>query len=107
MKSALVEAPAAVSNSLLENLSQREIPSLYGLRGIAALAVVLYHYLLDTKLELNEAAFLLGYEDASSFFRAFFELLRILCFSSRRSFRYFAILLASILFPPPKWISVI
>jgi AraC-like DNA-binding protein len=28
-------------------------------------------YLLDTKLELNEAAFLLGYEDASSFFRAF------------------------------------
>jgi peptidoglycan/LPS O-acetylase OafA/YrhL len=41
---------AAVSNILLANLSQREIPSLYGLRGIAALTVVLYHYLLPTKL---------------------------------------------------------
>jgi AraC-like DNA-binding protein len=30
-----------------------------------------HHYLRDTQLELNEAAFLLGYTDASSFFRAF------------------------------------
>ena len=35
------------SNPLVVNLSKREIPSLYGLRGAAALAVVLYHYLLD------------------------------------------------------------
>ena len=33
-----------LSNSLLTNLSQREIPSLFGLRGMAALAVVIYHY---------------------------------------------------------------
>jgi len=32
-------------NALLANLSRREIPSLYGLRGIAALVVVFYHYL--------------------------------------------------------------
>ncbi len=31
-------------NSLLANLSRREIPSLFGLRGMAALAVVIYHY---------------------------------------------------------------
>jgi len=35
------------SNPLVVNLSKREIPSLHGLRGAAALAVVLYHYLLD------------------------------------------------------------
>ena len=29
------------------------------------------HYLKQTKVELNEAAFLLGFEDANSFFRAF------------------------------------
>ncbi len=29
------------------------------------------HYLLHSSLELNEAAYLLGYEDAHSFFRAF------------------------------------
>ncbi|MDY7093027.1 MAG: AraC family transcriptional regulator ligand-binding domain-containing protein [Acidobacteriota bacterium] len=29
------------------------------------------HYLLETSLELNETAYLLGYEDAHSFFRAF------------------------------------
>ena len=34
---------SAVS-SLLTNLSRREIPSLFGLRGMAALAVVVYHY---------------------------------------------------------------
>lgn len=34
---------------LRENMSRKEIPSLYGLRGIAAFTVVLYHYLLDTK----------------------------------------------------------
>lgn len=38
----LREQPSA--NSLLANLSQREIPSLFGLRGMAALAVVIYHY---------------------------------------------------------------
>lgn len=34
---------SAVS-SLLTNLSRHEIPSLFGLRGMAALAVVIYHY---------------------------------------------------------------
>jgi AraC-like DNA-binding protein len=29
------------------------------------------HYLLHSELQLNETAFLLGYTDASSFFRAF------------------------------------
>lgn len=38
----LREQPAA--RSLLANLSRREIPSLFGLRGMAALAVVIYHY---------------------------------------------------------------
>jgi peptidoglycan/LPS O-acetylase OafA/YrhL len=33
------------SNALVANLSKREIPSLHGLRGIAALVVVFYHYL--------------------------------------------------------------
>ena len=31
------------------------------------------HYLLHSSLELNETAYLLGYEDASSFFRAFHD----------------------------------
>jgi AraC-like DNA-binding protein len=31
------------------------------------------HYLLETSLELNETAYLLGYEDAHSFFRAFHD----------------------------------
>ena len=30
-----------------------------------------HHYLKQSTVELNEAAFLLGYEDANSFFRAF------------------------------------
>src|SRR5438093_12030750 len=30
-----------------------------------------YHYLKQNAVELNEAAYLLGYEDANSFFRAF------------------------------------
>ena len=30
-----------------------------------------HHYLKHSAVELNEAAFLLGYEDANSFFRAF------------------------------------
>jgi len=34
----------AAANSLLANLWRREIPSLFGLRGMAALAVVIYHY---------------------------------------------------------------
>jgi peptidoglycan/LPS O-acetylase OafA/YrhL len=39
----------AHSNPLKTNLSKREIPSLYGLRGAAALAVVFYHYLSQWK----------------------------------------------------------
>lgn len=31
------------------------------------------HYLLHSSLELTETAYLLGYEDANSFFRAFHE----------------------------------
>src|SRR5579863_5765607 len=31
------------------------------------------HYLLHSSRELNEAAYLLGYEDANSFFRAFHQ----------------------------------
>jgi len=31
----------------------------------------LHHYLKQRTMELNEAAFLLGFEDANSFFRAF------------------------------------
>jgi peptidoglycan/LPS O-acetylase OafA/YrhL len=42
---------ATMSHTLRANLSLREIPSLYGLRGIAALAVVVYHYLEGTRLE--------------------------------------------------------
>lgn len=34
------------SNPLFTNLSMREIPSLYGLRGAAALPVLVYHYTL-------------------------------------------------------------
>jgi AraC-like DNA-binding protein len=30
-----------------------------------------HHYLKHSTVELNEAAFLLGYEDSNSFFRAF------------------------------------
>jgi peptidoglycan/LPS O-acetylase OafA/YrhL len=40
--------PARDPNSFTANMSKREIPSLYGLRGVAALAVVFFHYLLDT-----------------------------------------------------------
>lgn len=40
----------AASNLLLDNLSKREIPSLFGLRGIAALVVVVYHYCLEWKV---------------------------------------------------------
>ena|ERR1700694_266684 len=31
------------------------------------------HYLMHSSLELNETAYLLGYEDANSFFRAFHQ----------------------------------
>jgi AraC-like DNA-binding protein len=31
------------------------------------------HYLLHSSLELNQIAYLLGYEDANSFFRAFHQ----------------------------------
>jgi AraC-like DNA-binding protein len=31
------------------------------------------HYLLHSSLELNDTAYLLGYEDAHSFFRAFHD----------------------------------
>lgn len=37
-------------NPLLTNLSKHEIPSLYGLRGVAALAVAVWHYLDSWKL---------------------------------------------------------
>ena len=37
------------SNALVSNLSMREIPSLNGLRGAAALIVVFYHYLENTR----------------------------------------------------------
>jgi peptidoglycan/LPS O-acetylase OafA/YrhL len=37
-------------NPLITNLSKREIPSLYGLRGVAALAVAVWHYLDSWKL---------------------------------------------------------
>src|ERR1700744_1594875 len=37
---------SAAINVLVTNLSRREIPSLYGLRGAAALTVVFYHYWL-------------------------------------------------------------
>src|ERR1700721_680344 len=40
----------AHSNALVSNLSMREIPSLNGLRGAAALIVVLYHYLENTRI---------------------------------------------------------
>jgi len=49
IREATASLTAAGSNPLLANLSQREIPSLYGLRGAAALAVVFYHYLQDWK----------------------------------------------------------
>lgn len=42
-----IPVEAGEANVLVTNLSKREIPSLYGLRGAAALAVLLYHYLLD------------------------------------------------------------
>jgi peptidoglycan/LPS O-acetylase OafA/YrhL len=38
-----ISAQSAHSNPLFANLSMREIPSLYGLRGAAALAVVFFH----------------------------------------------------------------
>ena len=47
----LVRADAnAGPNLLADNLLKREIPSLFGLRGIAALVVVVYHYCLDWKV---------------------------------------------------------
>lgn len=51
----LAPLPEALKNSqdgsFVSNLSKREIPSLNGLRGAAALAVVVWHYLLPLKLE--------------------------------------------------------
>lgn len=41
-------APTRSENPLLANLKKKEIPSLYGLRGIAALTVVLGHYSYGT-----------------------------------------------------------
>src|SRR5882672_3375434 len=38
------------SNLLVTNLQRREIPSLFGLRGAAALVVVVYHYCLEWKI---------------------------------------------------------
>ncbi len=45
-ESGLAPEKSGRTNPLLDNLSMHEIPSLYGLRGAAALAVVLYHYWL-------------------------------------------------------------
>ncbi len=42
--------PQPTSNPLIVNLSKREIPSLNGLRGMAALAVVVWHYLIPWNL---------------------------------------------------------
>ena len=42
--------PRAEANALVTSLSKREIPSLYGLRGVAAIVVVLYHYCIDWKI---------------------------------------------------------
>ena len=39
-----------VGNAFLVNLRKKEIPSLYGLRGIAALAVICSHYSSDTNV---------------------------------------------------------
>ena len=38
---------SSTENVLVANLSKREIPSLNGLRGLAALVVVVYHFLID------------------------------------------------------------
>lgn len=43
-------AEHAGSNPLLDNMRRREIPSLYGLRGAAALVVVIFHGLLNYNL---------------------------------------------------------
>jgi hypothetical protein len=43
------------------------------IRQIQARRELARHYLLHSSLELNETAYLLGYEDANSFFRAFHE----------------------------------
>ena len=42
--------PNVLPNILIDKLTMREIPSLYGLRGVAALVVVLYHYCIDWKV---------------------------------------------------------
>src|ERR1700736_5545523 len=42
-------------------------------RGSAIGLELAQHYLLHSSLELNETAYLLGYEDANSFFRAFHQ----------------------------------
>lgn len=46
----LVPVPAGGTNPFLANLNRHEIPSLYGLRGVAALAVVIWHFLLPWNL---------------------------------------------------------
>jgi len=43
-------AEHVIPNTLRDNLSKREIPSLYGLRGAAALVVVIFHALLNYNL---------------------------------------------------------
>jgi peptidoglycan/LPS O-acetylase OafA/YrhL len=44
-------ASAVETNPLLRNLQKKEIPSLYGLRGLAALSIVVWHYLEPWKLQ--------------------------------------------------------
>ena len=46
----LGSGPHAEANALVASLSKREIPSLYGLRGVAAIVVVVYHYCIDWKV---------------------------------------------------------
>lgn len=45
-----IPATSASSNRFLVNLDKKEIPSLYGLRGIAALTVVFFHTLREMNL---------------------------------------------------------
>ena len=54
----------ATPNSFVANLSRGEIPSLYGLRGVAALVVVFYHYIDGWKF----IAFFPGYFAVTLFF---------------------------------------
>jgi AraC-like DNA-binding protein len=60
------------------NLSSRTLQRRLAISGVTfqllleeARRELAHHYLSHSSLELNETAYLLGYEDANSFFRAF------------------------------------